>query len=367
MLRFCCFILALLFAQLTLANEQSNQKCTDDRGVNRCEDETQAKAREKYGLADIESLADEGVFVRRAMIINGYGGDVLAVSFLRQKGADPIVEIRNVKPAGAKAPQIISSAIAASDWDRMLAKGNFFERELAPKSTEAGKVPPPNICLHGWMATVEAADPIRLSANTFPAFRLKREVRRKTQSACDSGLAIEYAFQLADLAYELIPFCKSIDIDRHRNKVMALNACFLLSGDRTSAGQALSLTHGIGQALNIYPKDAAQTQMALRRLIVSPDPNNRPKPHSGTISRSRQIELAEILQQGEINYRDYKGIDADHVEIDALQVQYSDELDYNKNLKRAVTLFASREGGEFRIYDIKTSAFGETDSAMPAG
>lgn len=367
MLRFCCFILALLFVKPTLANEQINQKCADDRGVNRCEVETQAKTREKYGLADIESLADEGAFVRRAMIINGYGGDVLAVSFLRQKGADPIVEIRNAKAAGATEPQIVSIAIAASDWDRMLAKGNFFERELAPKSTEAGKVPPPNICLHGWMTTVETADPIRLSANTFPAFRLKREVRRKTQSACDGGLAIEYAFQLADLAHELIPFCKSIDVDRHRNKVMALNACFLLSGDRTSAGQALSLTHGVRQALNIYPKDIKQTQKALGRLIVSADPNNRPDPKSGTITRSRQIELAEILQQGDINYRDYKGIDADHVEIDALQVQHSDNPDDSKMLQRAVTLYVSREGGEFRIYDIKTSAFGETDSEMPAG
>jgi len=207
------------------------------------------------------------------------------------------------------------------------------------------------------MVTVDAADPARLSPDTLPAMDMPPELRRKTQSACDGGLAIDYAFQLADMAYDMLPVCQAIDADLHRNKVMALNACLLLSGDRAAAGHALSLSNGISKAMNIYPEDIAQTEKALTQLIVLPDPNNRPKAGSNRISQGKRAELVELLRQGDIYNQTYKGIDADHVEIDAIQVQRSENPDGTKWPQRKLTIFASREAGQFRIYAIDATEF----------
>ncbi len=357
MLRRCFTIFALLLTPAAFANAAPDDKCTDDNGLDRCDLAVQAKVRDVYGLTDISALAEQGAYVRRAMMVDGYGRDVLAVSFVRQKGMDPFVEIRGPRQKGAKMPRSVSMPIALSEWNNVTAKGSYFDRDLASKRAPNGAPAPLSICLHSWVVTVEAADPTRLSSNTLPAANVPREIRTKTQSACDGGLAIQYAFQLADMAYDLIPVCRSVDPEMQRNKAMALNACLGLSGDRAAAGQALSLSHDIRRALNIYPKDAAQTRQALLRLMVSAAPNDRPDPNSGQMTQSAREALVSVLQQGDIYFNGHHGVDADHVEIDAMQVQRMAGQMSADNPQRTIKIYASREVGEFRIYRIDTLAF----------
>jgi hypothetical protein len=357
MLRFCILGCALWLASPTFANTPPGQKCTDDNGSDRCSPVAQAKTRDKYGLADIATLIAQGTYVRRTMLVAGYGRDILAVSFVRQKGMDPFVEIRGPQAKGGKSPRSLSMPISLSEWNNVLSQGSYFDRNLAPILAENGKPEPMNICLHSWMVTVEAADPARLSSNTLPAMEEDPEIRTKTQSACDGGLAIQYAFQLADLAYDMLPVCQSIDLELQRDRVTALNTCLSLSGDRAAAGQALSLPHGISKALNIYPKDPAQTQKALGWLIVSADPNDGSKAGSDGITRAERAALIATLQQGDIYFSGYNGIDADHVEIDAMQVQRRGDQPSPDDPQRNIKIYASREVGEFRIYRIDAPAF----------
>jgi hypothetical protein len=352
--RLFCAAIALLFIQPISAQESANQKCSDDAGRDRCSEIALAKTRDKYGLEDATTLADQGTYLRRAMIVDGYGRDVLAVSFAREKGKDPYVDIRAAKVEGSKESRYIRMLISESDWNRTNAKSRYFDRDFVPKPTNGDGI---DICLHGWMASVEVANPARLSLNALPADMLEPEIKSKTQSTCTEGLAVEYAYQLVDLAHEMIPVCKSIPLDTRRNTAIVLNTCLSLSGDRGAAGQAVKLSHAINRAQSIFPKDAAQTQKALAGLVVFADPNNRLKPGHGRITQSRRAEMVDLLAQGKIYLRTYDGIDADHVRIEGIQVQDSADPDVEKRPERKITLLASRELGEFRIKDIEISPF----------
>lgn len=360
MLRLCCLVLALAFVPSAFANAPAERRCTDDKGFERCAVEAQSKTRGLYGLDDIGTLAAQGSYVRRTMLVDGYGNDILAVSFVREKGSDPYVEIRARLRKGAKEPRRIRLSIALSEWNELLAKGRYFDRDLAPLKLSDGSQAPLNICLHSWVVTVEAADPARLSDNSLPASDLEPEIRTKTQSACDDGLATEFAFQLADMAYDLIPVCQSVDLSFQRNRATALNACLTMSGDRAAAGQALSLVHEMRRAINIYPKDPAQTRLALERIIVSTDPNDRPAPGSDGITRDMRQRLVDELLRGNIYPERFDGVDADHVVIDALQVAQNIDDEAGPAPQRKMRILASREAGAFRIYRIQAPAFSRT-------
>jgi len=104
----------------------------------RCIAAEQAKIRAKYGLTDIETLAAEGTTVRRAMV-NGFNREWVAISFIRAKGQDPLVEIRGVVFPGEKEARSVSMPIALSEWRKVLAAGLFFDRGIVPKSTKNGE------------------------------------------------------------------------------------------------------------------------------------------------------------------------------------------------------------------------------------
>jgi hypothetical protein len=149
----------------------------------------------------------------------------------------------------------------------------------------------------------------------------------------------------------------SIAQENHRNKAMVLNACLSLSGDRAAAGDALSLANDIGNALSIYPENAAETQKALRALLVAAGLNANSNPVYPSISKSRQTELVAMLGEGKIYLDTYIGVDADHVILEGTQIKPSDDDDFSKWPKRSVKIFASREVSRFRIYDIQATAF----------
>jgi hypothetical protein len=357
MLRFCYLLIALFVLQSAYAQAPSSRKCTDDSGMDRCDETGQAATRGKYGLAAIDKLAADGAYVRRAMIVDGYGRDILAVSFIRKKGSDPVVEIRAPAAEQNQDGESITIPISGQEWEKVLSKGAFFDRDLATKiPTNGGKEIVP-ICLHSWMVTAEAADPARLSRYTIPAAVLKAESKSKTQSACGGGLAVDYAFELVELAYDMVPVCHSIALNTQRNRATALNACLSLSGDRAAAGQAMALTYEIQDALDPFRKDVAEKQKALTGLVVYPDPHDRPTAGSKRISENRRLELVELLSQGDIYFGRSTGVDADHAIVEATQFQRSDDPDASKRPQRKIRIFASKEGENFRVYDIEAAAF----------
>lgn len=204
------------------------QGCRDDAGVDRCAPGQQAKVRALFGGAEpIEALHAKQVVAYRAFFVDGYGRDMPMVSFERWPGEDPEVIVR---PAGGKdAPgaEPIRAGLSAKVWETVVREAQHFDRDLAPlpSSTDG----PPVLCLHSWVATVEAAEAVGRSGAVAP--------RRKTQSACGSGLAITYAFKLAAMAREAIPACAVLAMDHQRNEVTVLEACTRLHGDRIAAAE----------------------------------------------------------------------------------------------------------------------------------
>lgn len=360
MWRFISVMVAMLCVQPVIAKEPFDQKCSDDRGNNRCSPSVQANTLAKYGLSELETLAAEGTYVRRAMLVDGYGVDVLAVSFVREKGKDPFVEIRAPLAKGTQVAPAISMPISLSEWNEVLNKGMFFNRDFAPEPGKSAKdAALESICLHSWVATVESANPSRPSFNWPNGKDHPAEIRRKTQTTCNYGLAVQYAYQLVDMAFDMIPVCQSINLSDHRNKTMALNTCLGLSGDRASAAQAHSLSRRLVRALDARSKDDAQVKDAVNQLMVQTAPNDRPNVGSREITKRQRDELVALLRQGDFSYSFFscKGIDADHVEMEATQIQRDKKSDDAVVLRRRVKILALRDSGEFRIYAVEAPEF----------
>lgn len=210
----------------------SGVDCKDDRGVDRCAPAKQEEVRRRLGVRSIEDLAAQGAQVRRAFFVDGYGRDMPLVSFERMPGRGPGVTVTvQTRGNGGRDDRVEMSAPAPLRlWSKVLRRSEHFERALAPKrKAGADEV---SICLHSWLATVEASEP--------PAGGKPGAVLRRTQDACDDGLAVAYAFELATYAVELLPPCDALERDQHRNEVVLLAACARLHGDRIAAAQTMN-------------------------------------------------------------------------------------------------------------------------------
>lgn len=216
-------MLAAALALLPLASLNAQApNCRDDRGQDRCGATSQSKQRAAYGLMPIERLAEQKVHLMRTFFVDGYGNDAGAVTFARAPAQEPRMEVRFARPRnGGVAPAPLSTIIPVATWDKLVAESADFDRTFAP-SAAGGEV---NICLHAWVATVEAVD-------------VDGRIRRRTEGACDKGLAMRHAFRLAAAAVEALPACALLDPKKTRNDVTRLAECTLLAGDRAAAAQA---------------------------------------------------------------------------------------------------------------------------------
>jgi hypothetical protein len=199
--------------------------CRDDRGVDRCAVNQQARVRTLFGVPAIEQLQAQGAEVRRVFYVDGYGRDVIALTFLRAPGRDPSVTVHFAKREGEATPAPLEALVPAAVWRDAIRRSARFDRALAPRASDGA----PSICLHSWVVTVEAVD----THGPGPA-----AVRRATQDSCDDGLATVFAMELAELAMPLFPYCDALDPELHRNNVTRLHACQALSGDRLAAAEA---------------------------------------------------------------------------------------------------------------------------------
>lgn len=228
-LRILSALFVLLSATPALAQSDDDlpgpRECLDDDHTNRCDPDVQARTRESLGLASIEDEAASGAIVYRALFVNGYGNDMPAVAFERRPGQSPEVVIYGFDGRSTRAP------VSQEAWQQIEGEAPIADRVMAPLIPEPEDDPDDvsiSICLHPWVQTVEIANA--------PRERFAEEpVRRRTESACNYGLTTRFAFRLADLAVEQIPWCHRIDEANERNNVTRLNTCLFLAGDRLAA------------------------------------------------------------------------------------------------------------------------------------
>ncbi len=206
------------------------RECLDDNHTNRCDAEVQSRVRDLLGVASIEDEAASGAIVYRAFFVNGYGRDMPAVAFERRPGQSPEVVIYGRDGRSTRAP------VSVETWDQVVREARFADRVLAPlpDPTDPDQgAPPVSICLHSWVQTIEIANGPRERFSEEP-------VRRRTEDACGGALTTRYAFLLADLAVQQIPWCHRLNADAERNRITQLQTCLMLSGDRMAAADLYS-------------------------------------------------------------------------------------------------------------------------------
>jgi hypothetical protein len=247
------FFIAILMSVIIMAAAPGMSKtpvddiyangCGDDRGNDRCAADMQEKMRSSYGIKDTKSLMTAGTTLRRAMIVDGYGNDVVAISFFRAAGAAPALEVR-VPCAGKKnCPNPLTVNITQQMWDQVVKKSENFDQKLAREIPlkRRGRVEPTNMCLHSWVVVVEAADAVRLEQYALPAGKTEGLMRSDTEDGCANGLAVPYAFYLAELARQSLPECSTLQHAWFRNDSELLAFCAQLKGDRHAAGEAYEI------------------------------------------------------------------------------------------------------------------------------
>jgi hypothetical protein len=307
--------------------------CGDERGVDRCASEVQARMHGLYGLENPADLLAKGVTVRRALFVDGYGNDVAAISFIPRPGQSPMVEVRSPRGEGVPNVPPLTAAVGRESWATVLARSANFDQLLArefPQETPGGG--PANFCLHAWFVVVEAVDAPRVSPNVLAGTGSEDEerdpslpveapmepgrIRADAESACGNGLAADYAFALADAALAALPECGSLVLDEFRAVAALLGQCQRLGGDRLVAGQASQTIAKLQRALQLE-----QTQ-ELEWLFVG-------------IGETRAARFKAALDGGSLFFEAPVGIDADRAEV-----------------KGQVAYFGQRAGESTQVADI---------------
>lgn len=226
-LRRAAALCLLLLAAPIAAQQRPDRNCTDDRGVDRCAAEQQRRVRALFGARSIEEHEAAGDQIRRVFYVDGYGRDMVAISFVRAPGRDPTVFVHFPRREGEPASEPLQAPVPRAVWGDVLFRSAGFDRSfvpLAPGTT--------SICLHSWVYTIEASDP--------PRHGRPARTRRKTEDACQDGPGETYAVELERAALALLPHCAALDPEQHRNEASMLAACRTLSGDRMAAAEVLN-------------------------------------------------------------------------------------------------------------------------------
>lgn len=242
---------AALIPERAEGQASASRDCMDDSGVDRCAAEQQRLVRELFDLPPIEDLRASGAQVRRAFYVDGYGRDLIALSFIRAPGRDPMLAVHWPRNPGASSREPAQVLLPQPVWAEVLTRSEHFDRELVPPTDDPNHL---RMCMHSWVYTIEATDP--------PAGRGNAgSLRRKVEDACSNGLAQAYATDLARIALAAMPYCAALDPEQHRNEATMLHACGLLEGDRLAAAQASNQQFKLNQLSN------AQTAASARNVF----------------------------------------------------------------------------------------------------
>lgn len=314
--------------------------CGDDDGNDRCDTKVQERMRTRYGWKSIEQLAEENTTTYRAMIIDGYGNDLVAISFERQAGMSPFVEVRvpNSDNVSIK-NQPLKANISEQVWSDVVASSEHFDQKLASEVADKGDNLP--ICFHGWVTVAESVS-IRYYRNAIFAKgeksvkdKKKVTLKRDVESACAGGLAIPFAFRLAQIAHTSLTECSTLKVDEFRNKPTLLSACRNMSGDRLAAG-------------NLY--------RAFRKIRDIGDfPLEEFKRLFDYHSREQALQSYDALLDGRFYYEKIYAESEENGKI--VGKIYKSAEDESVTLMANILLNYNLDGGEFKIISYELSEF----------
>lgn len=219
----------LSFASM-LAAQQASTDCKDDRGTDRCAAAVQSRMRAMYDVPSIEEHARRGDEVRRVFYVDGYGRDLIAISFVRAAGRDPAAFVHFPRRGGERTTKALQAPVSHMVWADVLERSELFDREMLPRATDKQEV---KICLHAWLFLAEANDPARADGG-------RASIRRKVEDACQDGPVSAFATELQQMALPLFAHCDRLDPAKHRNPASQLGACRLLTGDRMAAAEVMN-------------------------------------------------------------------------------------------------------------------------------
>jgi hypothetical protein len=319
------------------ADKEVSNDCRDDDGNDRCAPKVQEKMRASYGLEDADALMKAGVTLRRAMYVDGYGRDVLAISFVRKPGVSPFVEIR-LSCAGKKdCPPALSAAVSSKMWEQVIEQSRNFDQKLAAELASApkGEDIPIAICMHSWVVVAEAVDAPQIDQSVASREKTKGEIRRDTEDACAKGLAVPYAFQLAKLALDSLPECGGLAADDFRNTPMLLSTCAALRGDRLAAVDAYALVRDLRDVDLDEPADLAK--------------------FFTFEGRSRAAEFARQLAKGQLYLGSPDASDRNNATVKG-EVGFFGEGDGDNGSSAPIELKLVREYSNFKIADFNIGA-----------
>lgn len=209
------------------AADQPRVYCDPEEQDAACELTERRRLEAAYRAVPAEQEAGTGAEIYRSFFYDGYGRDLLLISFEARPEQSPIVVV------SGRDGRRVQGAVASADWERIRYEGMFADRTLAPLP-EATGLDDVLICLHGWGVLVELVNAEDLNGD-------RRTVRRKVQNTCDrDGMAGRYGFRLAEMALKALPGCAELDAESHRNDVARLDACLYLAGNTVAAASLLN-------------------------------------------------------------------------------------------------------------------------------
>ncbi len=329
--------------------------CGDDQGVDRCDSAQHRRMYGLYGTQSPEELLQQGVTLRRAMFVDGYGADVVSISFFRRPGTSPVVEVTSVALEGETPRPPLLAPVSNKVWSSALERSEFFDQRLereAEAERRYGRVPAG--CLHAWFFVVEAVDAPRVEPGVMWGTgsdgrardpRLPVEVRmtkgalrKDSESACTQGLARDYAWALADFALAALPECSTLRPEMHRGAPYLLRACHRLEGDRLAAGEAQGTIERLVSTLQRMNAIGPSQKDDLHSVFIGFG-KTRPELFLSTMGKAYASPLRARI----------KAEDPDHVNV-ILPIEYDDE-DYTKETMEVADLSLDlvRVGGIFLI------------------
>ncbi len=316
--------------------------CGDDQGVDRCDEEIQAGMRDLYSWESAQSLTEAGITFRRMMFVDGYGNDVVAITFFRKPGQSPRVEV--VTPRGEKERMHaeLSATVGGKDWDNIISRSKLFDQKLAREvekdNEEAGII---TLCLHGWFVVAEAGDAAMMEPNLVGQRKMPAKIRSDAEGACAKGLTVPFAFEMADLALKLLPECQSFPTERVRNTPQLLAYCHKLGGDRLAASDAM----GIVSKLEAYTRRGS---------------NDQPRWMLAQSARAGMPSFTDMLKLGELYLGFPFARDIDHASVDGVLVKSNDNND-NGELIADIKFELVRQAGRFVVLSFDISDFREME------
>jgi hypothetical protein len=322
--------------------------CRDEGGVDRCDPEQQKRVLALFGLEPIETHRDAGDQVRRVFYVDGYGEDVVAISFVRPKGGDPTLSVHFPRAEGAPPLAPLRAPVPLQVWDDVIFRSTHFDRALVGQEKRVEDDGSILLCIHGWTYTVEASDPPEREEGT-------ATLRRKTENACDRGLVKIYAAEVDRAAVPLLAPCALLDPKHHRGRPSLLAACGLLQGDRFAAAAVMNEANALRW---IEDADDARSLEGLFESDATVDwngePNSGVRPAKFWATKIGESERASFYFESVVGER------SDRVRLTALLARWKKDASGEPTVQEVAKveqIWARDSGDEFEIVSAKVGPF----------